>query len=42
MNWTKVIALIVAVFVGYAYAATRNWVWYPKWLKAFVFDEKKK
>ena len=37
----KAIALAIALFVGYFYAATRNWVWYPSWLKRFVFDEKK-
>jgi len=39
---TKAVGLTAAVLIGYLYAATRNWVWYPEWLKRFVFDEKKR
>lgn len=37
---TQSVALAFAALAGYLYAATRNWVWYPKWLRKFVFDEK--
>ena len=39
---TEAIALVISLLVGYLYAATRNWVWYPKWLMRFVLDEKKR
>jgi len=43
MDWiVKAIALAIALLVGYLFAATQNWVWYPGWLKRFVFDEKKR
>ncbi len=43
MDWlTKAAALMIAVLCGYFYAATRNWVWYPEWLKRFVLGEKKR
>jgi len=42
MDWTvKAIAFAIALLVGYFFAATQNWVWYPKWLKRFVLGEKK-
>ena len=42
MDWMlEAIAFAIALLLGYVFAATRNWVWYPNWLKRFVFDEKK-
>jgi len=41
-GWTQILAIAVGVLVGYFYAATRNWVWCPKWLERFVYDEKRR
>jgi hypothetical protein len=38
----RAVGIIVALVFGYFYAATRNWVWIPGWLKRFVLDEKKR
>ena len=37
-SWILVCGAMVAVLWGYLYAATRNWVWCPKWLGRFVGD----
>jgi hypothetical protein len=37
----QAIAVVIALLVGYVYAATRNGVWHPGWLKRFVLGEKK-
>jgi hypothetical protein len=37
----KALGIIVALLFGYFFAATRNWVWIPGWLKRFVLGEKK-
>ena len=33
--------IAIALLAGYLYAATRNVVWRPGWLKKFVLGEKK-
>jgi hypothetical protein len=38
----KAVGILVGLLFGYFYAATRNWVWIPDWLKRFVLDEKKR
>ncbi len=38
----KAAGIVVALLFGYFYAATRNWVWIPDWLKRFVLGEKKR
>jgi hypothetical protein len=35
-------AIVIALLGGYLFAATRNWVWCPDWLKRFVLGEKKR
>jgi hypothetical protein len=37
----QTVAIVIALLVGYLYAATRNVVWRPGWLKKFVLGEKK-
>ena len=38
----QLVAVVIALLVGYLFAATRNWVWCPNWLKKLVLDEKKR
>jgi hypothetical protein len=37
-----VLAIVVAVAVGYLAAATRTWVWCPDRLRRFVLGEKRR
>ena len=38
----QAIAVVIALLVGYLFAATTTWVWCPGWLKRFVLGEKRR